>query len=341
MGFLGQALQGGNTVNTTPYQAQTGLNGEAQSALTNQQGVSQQQQNFLTALTGNAQNASQGLNQLGGQLQQEASGQGPNPALNQLNQATNQNMSNTAAQIASAKGINPGLAARLAAQSGAQTQQQAAGQAATMGAQQQLAAQNALSSLYGNQIGQAQNQAGIVGQQGLTQQQILQQATQGQNAQNVAGQNANVTSANAIGSGVLGLIDPAISMLGGSSGGGGGGGGAGGLGALAALAHGGQVPALLSPGEQYFSPDQAQKVADGKASPMSGKMVPGKAKVKGDSPKNDTFRTHLEPGGVVVPRSQMNSEDPSGNAQKFVQAILNSKGSFGKVVAAKKKMQGK
>lgn len=53
-----------------------------------------------------------------------------------------------------------------------------------------------------------------------------------------------------------------------------------------------------------------------------GAVVPGKAKVEGDSVKNDTVPAILSPGEVVIPRSVMQSKDPVGNAAKFVAAIM-------------------
>lgn len=63
------------------------------------------------------------------------------------------------------------------------------------------------------------------------------------------------------------------------------------------------VPAMVSPGEQLLEPEQAQAVVDGKANPLKiGERVPGKAKVKGDSLKNDTVPKMLKDGGMVIPR---------------------------------------
>lgn len=87
-------------------------------------------------------------------------------------------------------------------------------------------------------------------------------------------------------------------------------------------AKGGKVPAMLSPGEKYLDPRQARDVAKGKANPMEGKTVPGQAKVKGDSLKNDTVPAKLDPGGVVIPRHVMQSDDPAKNAAAFVAAVL-------------------
>jgi hypothetical protein len=94
---------------------------------------------------------------------------------------------------------------------------------------------------------------------------------------------------------------------------------------LAAMfaAKGGKVPVVLSPGEKKLSPEAAKKVAMGKADPMkAGGTVPGKAKVPGDSLKNDVVPDKLEPGSIVIPRSVVQSKHPHLAAMKFVQAHL-------------------
>lgn len=58
---------------------------------------------------------------------------------------------------------------------------------------------------------------------------------------------------------------------------------------------------------------------------MAGGGVPGQAKVKGDSLKNDTVKALLSPGEVVIPRSIMESKDPASAAAKFVASILKKK----------------
>lgn len=108
-----------------------------------------------------------------------------------------------------------------------------------------------------------------------------------------------------------------------------------GLGTLLAnklkMAKGGKVPALLSPGELYVPPSQTKKVADGKESANhAGKRVPGKAKVKGDSLKNDTVPAKLEEGGIVIPRSIATSKDAPKKAAAFVRAVLAKQGLRGK-----------
>jgi hypothetical protein len=87
-------------------------------------------------------------------------------------------------------------------------------------------------------------------------------------------------------------------------------------------ARGGKVDAMLSPGERYLSPDQVQSVKQGRMNPMDGKLVPGKAKVKGDSLKNDIVPAKLEDGGIVIPRRVTQSENPDDKAMRFVAAVM-------------------
>ena len=173
-------------------------------------------------------------------LMAQAQGQGPNPAQQMLQQATNRNIQQTAGAIASARGLSPALAARLIAQQGSQAGQQAAGQGALMGAQQQIAAQNALS----------QN---LLSQQGTLQQaQAAQNAAITQGSLGAQGINAGVSSqnaqnrVNAFGGAMQGF---GAALGGGTSSGGGGGGAAGAGGLLGFLYKGGQVPNYADGGD--------------------------------------------------------------------------------------------
>src|SRR5277367_507561 len=76
-----------------------------------------QQQAFTQAVQPGGLQALQSQQQLLGQLQQGAQGQGPNPALAQLNQTTGQNVANQASLMAGQRGAsqNAGLMARQAA----------------------------------------------------------------------------------------------------------------------------------------------------------------------------------------------------------------------------------
>lgn len=266
-----------------------------------------QQQDFINALQkqGGLANQSNVFNQmqgLAGQLGQQAMGQGPNPALAQLANTTGQNIASQASLMAGQRGVgaNPGLAARNIGQMGAAQQQQAAGQAAALGAQQQLAAQQALQNqqaMLGNlatqQVGQ---RAGALGQLGN-----LALGNQGQ----LLNMQANINKANAAqnqlsqqqGGGLLGgLMSGAGAALG------------------MPFAQGGEVPQSMG---------LSSGVMDYVKSMKAGGMVPGKAVVNGDSPKNDKVPAMLSPGEIVIPRSKVN--DPE-KAKKFVEAILAKKG---------------
>jgi hypothetical protein len=93
----------------------------------------------------------------------------------------------------------------------------------------------------------------------------------------------------------------------------------------AKMAEGGKVPALVSPGERYLNPREAKAAAQGKIdASKSGEKIPGKAKVKGNSYANDTVPKTLEAGGLVIPKSVMESKNPSKAASAFVAAHMNS-----------------
>lgn len=111
-------------------------------------------QNATTANT-NYNNVNTNQAALAQQLQAQANGQGPNIANLQLQQATNQNNQQAAGAVASQRGMNPALAARLIQQQNASNNQTAAGQSGVLRAQQQLAAQQGLANVYGQQAGEA------------------------------------------------------------------------------------------------------------------------------------------------------------------------------------------
>lgn len=105
-----------------------------------------------------------------------------------------------------------------------------------------------------------------------------------------------------------------------------------------ALAKGGQVPGYDEGGSVLGS---IAKIApllmllskggpvNGEQMAAQGKEVPGKAKVKGDSPKNDTVDAKLSPGEIVIPRSIAQGPNAAANAAKFVEAVLAKKGRRG------------
>lgn len=304
------ATQGVGTALTGQQNLVNQLNG--QNGLANQQNVYGQQQDLANI------------------LQQQAMGVGPNPAQAQLAQQTGNNVSQQASLMAGQRGAgaNAGLIARQAGQQGAGIQQQAVGQAATLQAQQQLAAQQALmqqqQALQQTAAGQINNQIGA--QNNLTNANLNNQGqvlgAQGQfnssqvsNYGNQNSANASTAAGNAnrngqLLGGVLNGIGAALPLL-----------NQGGqvpdhLAHVSNVYHDGKVPAMVSPGEKYLSPEEAQKVASGKKSiSKAGETIKGKAQVKGDSIKNDTVKKDLESGGVVIPRSVM---DNPKKAQQFL-----------------------
>ncbi len=180
-------------------------------------------------------NAAGAVNGLGNQqnvfntLGQVASGQGPNPALAMLNNATGANTANQAALMAGQRGAgaNSGLIARQAAQQGAANQQNAAGQGAALQANQSLGALSQMGGIAGQQVGQqlqANSQAGnmalgnqgqalgLLGQANSANTQLANTALQGQIDQNSAGNkygNQLVGGvANGIGAGLGALSSP-------------------------------------------------------------------------------------------------------------------------------------
>lgn len=103
---------------------------------------------------------------------------------------------------------------------------------------------------------------------------------------------------------------------------------------LLAANSGGKVPVIVSPGEAIVPKDNVKAVGSGKASlGEAAHMIPGKAKVAGDSLKNDTVPMQAEEGAVVIPRSIMNSKDPAKNAADFVAKYMAKGG----MVSGKKK----
>lgn len=319
-----------NQANVAAQGAQSGLN---------------QQQQFVNQLQGAGGQGLAAQQQLIGQLQQQAAGQGPNPAQAQLAQATAANTANQASLMAGQRGAsaNTGLIARQAAQQGAANQQAAAGQAATLGAQQQLAAQQNLAGLAGTAVSQqATGIQNLNAAQQAEQQNILNSIAQ-QNAANV-GMTSNINSTNAgvtsqqnsLGSGLVGgalngigaALQPAGQAPSGLSAGlqaFEAGGNVGSFADYLGLALGGKVPALVSPGERYLSPSDAKKAAQGTNPMKLGEKIPGKAKVAGDSPKNDIVKKDLKSGGVVLPRSVTNAKNPSAASKRFVDALNQKK----------------
>jgi len=92
-------------------------------------------------------------------------------------------------------------------------------------------------------------------------------------------------------------------------------------------AHGGRVPALVSPGEQYLPPKEVKKVAKGEKSPLkAGERIPGIPKHPGNDYRNDVVPKTLQEGGIVIPNAVMQSKDPHKAAIAFVHATIAKNG---------------
>lgn len=280
-----------------------------------------------------------------GQLQGVANGTGPNPALAQLQQTTDQNIAQNAGFVASQKGINPALAARLAGQNAGQMNQAAAGQAAVQTANQQLGALGQLGSLAGNT--QSNIQAGL---------NSANSANAGIAQQNAAGQYGLI---NGVGGaiGVLkahgGMIPEVHNYADGGP--------VSALGQFYAGNNGlnGNANAYISapsaplaiPNSKHNAPSAngnpagadptgliggnaigglgGADLSAASAGPMianRGALVPGRASVGGDNFKNDTVPAVLSPGEIVIPRSITQGKDAPKRAAEFVAKVLAKNG---------------
>jgi hypothetical protein len=264
----------------------------------------------------------------------------------QLNNATGANIANQAALMAGQRGAsaNPAAIARQAAMQGAATQQQAVGQGAALQAQQSLNALGQAGNLANTEANQLQQAQNIYGNQALQGQANLLGNINNQN-QLIAQQYAarDQMQGNVL-SGLTGAAGTALgTMFGGPIGGvvagnltknmtgpkpttmmAAEGGKVGPKSSYCvAMAHGGKVPALVSPGEQYLPPKAAEEVAKGKKKPFqAGERIPGTPKVPGNSYANDTVPKTLQEGGVVIPNSIMQSKNAEKKAAEFVRAVL-------------------
>lgn len=68
---------------------------------------------------------------------------------------------------------------------------------------------------------------------------------------------------------------------------------------------------------------------------LRGGTVPGKAKVSGDSIKNDTEPTLLSPGEVVLPRSVTQSPNAAEKAAEFIKHLQSKKKGYGSVIESR------
>jgi hypothetical protein len=251
-------------------------------------------------------------NQVFNQEEGVANGTGPNAAQAQYKTNVQQLAGQQAGAIGSIGGISPAQKAYMIAQQGGGAMQNAAGTGAAVQAQQQQAAMNAAGGIANNQAGNQVTATDQAAKAGVAMQSNI-------NA-------GNTSLANTTMQGQQGLLGGALN----------------GAGAVLGLAHGGSVPcsfvhrmsgggpvnAMVSPGEMYLTPGQADEVTHGQGASKvwnQATKFPGTAAVAGDSKKNDVVPASLPPGGVVIPRTVVNKGSKEA-AVKFVKASLAKKG---------------
>ncbi len=281
-------------------------------------------------------------------LQQMAYGQTPSPAELQMRQGMDQAVNQAGALGASARGINPALAARLTQLSQAKMTQGLNQDAGILRAQEQQGAMgmlgNELQSVRTGQMGNEQIRAN-------------------------AYENSATRRANLAGGLMSGGANMAMMAGGGGKAHGGMIGYAGGGMTMHADSEGGfeegsnpyQAPVTASPSAKKsgggFKPNvqmplsnviptpqmpnimtmqmpqseigmKLHGLAHGGQPPvnaMPGGRVPGEPRVDGDHPMNDTVPAMLSPGEIVIPNSILDHEHAGEMAKAFVQGILSSK----------------
>jgi hypothetical protein len=279
--------------------------------------------------------------QLQSMLMDQAKGGGPNLADEMNRIAVGRNQAAAASTIGSMKGISPAASMRAIANAQGQAGADAAGQASLTRMQQQLEAQRMLGV---NSMGMTG-----IGVQGKGGAQGMNAQTAAGNAKNNSGLVGGLIGGAATGlmmgmmnkGGVVGMADGgavALSSL------------RQGLATQNAIMDGEDVPSFTPPmqrrggrgggGSGYSAsqlPDTFEpnlggynfagggQVPDaGPASVMSmrsGGMVPGRAPVTGDSPRNDIVPAALSPGEVVLPRTVAQHPNAPQAAYDFVAAL--------------------
>jgi hypothetical protein len=341
--FTGGAT-GGSQFRATPADI-AASNAQTNSANAGVNSTLDQQQAFYRQLLGmgGLQNQANVFNQqqgLADMLQAQARGEGPNPALDQLNQTTGQNIAAQNALMAGQRGAgaNAGLLARQAAQQGGMLQQNAVGQGAVLRANQQLAAQNALANQQANMAGLAtqqvnQTQGGLNSMTNaqLANQQALLNALAQWNQAKVSNQ-GNVNNANAglASQGMKGQQQLFGGLMGGAS-------------SAFAAAHGGEVPHYADGGMNLgtglgdqFAAQQVNAV-NGPVSTYGKSLYqyqPMQTPALNNSPNNFTSDNSLQQGGYQMGNSL-------GSAFKSMFASGATNAANGMVVGEQLANQGK
>lgn len=237
--------------------------------------------------------------------QQMAAGQGPSLAQGQLQQATDQNISNAMALGAAQQGQGLGYASALRgiADQSAAARQQAAAQSAMLRNYEQMQAMGAQGQLLGQMGGQSLAREGLGAGTAYGYDSLNAQIAQ-QNQQR---------KANFFG----GMINSAGGAMAGNL--------QAGMGAAT-----GNPAAIAGPlSEQYGLPSSGPVLDGGfRGSPVpgysTGGRVPGNAQggMPMDSQQNDTVPAMLSPGEIVLPRSVTMAPDAEKRAGAFVAAVL-------------------
>lgn len=251
-------------------------------------------------------------------LRAQAEGRTPSLAAAQYAQALEQSQAAAASQIASARGLSPAQAQRLALAQSAGARAGAASQSAQIRLQEQMAAQAALGNLLGQRRQQellgGQLAAGLYGTAGgLGTQQAITQAELNQRAQQMAlgiGQQQQELETRQAASlaGAGGTLGQALIEAGRKNQ------------PATQPTQTAQATPAVSPATPVASLD---KNARGRE--ITPRVVPGKAKFKGDTRANDTVPALLSPGEIVIPRSVAQDEDAPEKTKKFVEAIKGKK----------------
>lgn len=258
-------------------------------------------------------------------LAQEARGEGPSVAQQQLAQSTGNAIEANRALMAGQRGAgtNVGLIAKAAGHQAGDQLRGANSDAAMLRAQEMLAARRALAQ---QQQMMAQGAGSMFGTAGGL-----------QNAQNI-GNIENYRMMQGINSGIAqgnvntindlsgGLFKGAASAIAGiplSKGGGGGAGanpgsgaGLGEPGGGAWFAKGGKIPEHIQGIAQILHPEHFER---------SGGHVPGRSMYSGDDERNDRVPALLSPGEVVLPNSVTQSADPAQKAAEFIRHLQEKK----------------
>lgn len=330
--------------------------------------------------------------QLAGQLQNEAAGNGPNPAQIQYEQNAQTIAQQQAALNAQNRSLNPGLAARLSSNAAVQSGQSAAGGAAAQQAEQQLAAQQQMEGLTGQEQTGALQAAGINAQVAQNNTNSVNNTEGGllnsvggvlgsifakggkvpdhiskmasiYHAKKYAGGGSiqipglpNFSNANNLPPPMKSPVSSMMSSPGGSptpaspnASLGSNPLGISGVSSTSAAPAMSSVPALGSSagiGAPAAAPSLGigTLAADPEVAALAlkaGGSVPGKAKVKGDSYKNDTVPALVSPGEEVIDRETLQDPGPIGKMARTVAAHINQKNSQGKAADFMNSLQEK